>query len=125
MKAVQEFICNKFDELNEKEKGTWTWKQVCAIGIIIPSTCKEWLIEYAELYHAEQLAESQPKKNTAEEILTAYFKHNNCSEEFIKAEINRFINCPKCKNAMSESQSKPISMSSDDYYNRDKLFEHK
>jgi hypothetical protein len=46
-------------------------------------------------------SKQEPSKG-AEEILTVYFKHNNCSDEFIKAEIDRFINCPKCRQAMEQ-----------------------
>jgi hypothetical protein len=58
----------------------------------------------------QELAEirgEEPSKG-AEEILTVYFKHNNCSDEFIKAEIDRFINCPKCRQAMEQYRAEEL-----------------
>jgi hypothetical protein len=54
------------------------------------------------------IQKSEEPAKGAEEILTVYFKHNNCSDEFIKAEIDRFINCPKCRQAMEQYRAEGL-----------------
>jgi hypothetical protein len=52
-------------------------------------------INPSNLYPEPTAVEAKEVKS-AEKVLTSYLKHNNCSDEFIKNEIERFLNCPKC-----------------------------
>jgi hypothetical protein len=48
------------------------------------------------------------KPTIAEQILTVYFRHNNCSDGFIKAEIERFVKCPTCAKAMEQYRTEGL-----------------
>lgn len=81
MKSAEDFICHKFDDLNEKKKGTWKWKDIINDSSIYRSwnLITEWMEEYAFQFQTEQrqVTDEEIKKWVKEH---GYYGH--CTSEW-------------------------------------------
>jgi len=56
---AREFICHKYDEINEKRWGTWKWKDI--INSSLNRTSFDQIADWMEQYRNEGLRERIPK----------------------------------------------------------------